>query len=164
MPFDGKSRLRFDDDHDPDAVKRAFRDSAGETIAALDHLAALFDGGRCWLRNQDCDEKGRFCLRGGIAHIAAGDCVGYYLRAAIREFAGRSMSIPAYNDHAPSFTAIAYVISRARELASADAEGQASLQRNQWSPTTNATEQQSLLASNRSTRGIFRRFLGHAGW
>jgi hypothetical protein len=162
MPFDGKSRVRFD--HDPDAVKRAFRESAGETIAALDHLAELFDGGKRWLRNQDCDEKGRFCLRGGIAHIAAGDCVGYYLRAAIREFAGRSMSIPAYNDHAPNFTAIAYVISRARELASADAEGQASQQRNQWSPTTSATEQQSLLASNRSTPGILRRFLEHAGW
>ena len=74
------------------------------------------------------------------------------------------MSIPAYNDHAPNFTAIAYVISRARELASADAEGQASLQRNQWSPTTSATEQQSLLASNRSTPGFLRRFLEHAGW
>ncbi len=162
MPFDGKSRVRFD--HDPDAVKRAFRESAGETIAALDHLAELFDGGKRWLRNQDCDEKGRFCLRGGIAHIAAGDCVGYYLRAAIREFAGRSMSIPASNDHAPNFAAIAYVISRARELASAEAEGQASQQRNQWSPTTSATEQQSLLASNRSTPGILRRFLEHAGW
>ena len=123
MPFDGKSGVRFD--HDPDAVKRAFRESAGETIAALDHLAELFDGGKRWLRNKECDEKGRFCLRGGIAHIAAGDCVGYYLRAAIREFAGRSMSIPAYNDHAPNFAAIAYVISRARELASADAEDQA---------------------------------------
>ena len=43
MPFDGKSRLRFDDDHDPDAVKRAFRDSAGETIAALDHLAGTVE-------------------------------------------------------------------------------------------------------------------------
>jgi hypothetical protein len=74
MPFDGKSKVRFDHDHDPDARAQAFqtsRGSARETIAALDHLAALFDGGRRWLRNKECDEKGRFCLRGGIAHIAA---------------------------------------------------------------------------------------------
>jgi hypothetical protein len=74
MPFDGKSNVRFD--HDPDARVQAFqtfRGSAREAIAALDHLAALFDGGRRWLRNKECDEKGRFCLRGGIAHIAAGD-------------------------------------------------------------------------------------------
>jgi len=134
MPFDGKSKVRFDHDHDydydydPDARAQAFptaRGSACETIAALDHLAALFDGGRRWLRNKECDEKGRFCLRGGIAHIAAGDYVGYYLRVAIRELAGPSMTIPAYNDSAPSFASIAYVISRARELAVADADGQA---------------------------------------
>jgi hypothetical protein len=127
MPFDGKSKVRFDHDHDPDARAQAFqtsRGSARETIAALDHLAALFDGGRRWLRNKECDEKGRFCLRGGIAHIAAGDYVGYYLRVAIRELAGPSMTIPAYNDSAPSFASIAYVISRARELAVADADGQ----------------------------------------
>jgi hypothetical protein len=126
MQFDGRSKVRFD--HDPDARARAlqtFRGSAGETIAALDHLAALFDGGRRWLRNKECDEKGRFCLRGGIAHIAAGDYVGYYLRVAIRELAGPSMTIPAYNDSAPSFASIAYAISRARELAVADADGQA---------------------------------------
>jgi hypothetical protein len=126
MPFDGESKVRFD--HDPDAGAQAFqtvRGSARETIAALDHLAALFDGGRRWLRNKECDEKGRFCLRGGIAHIAAGDYVGYYLRVAIRELAGPSMTIPAYNDSAPSFASIAYVISRARELAVADADGQA---------------------------------------
>jgi hypothetical protein len=122
MPFDGKSSVRFD--HDADVVKRALRESAHETIAGLDHLAALFDGGRCWLRNKEFDEKGRFCLRGGIAHIAAGDYVGYYLRVAIRELAGPSMTIPAYNDSAPSFASIAYVISRARELAVADADGQ----------------------------------------
>jgi len=130
MPFDGKSKVRFDHDHDydPGAREQAFqtaRGSARESIAALDHLAALFDGGRRWLRNKECDEKGRFCLRGGIAHIAAGDYVGYYLRVAIRELAGPSMTIPAYNDSAPSFASIAYVISRARELAVADADGQA---------------------------------------
>ncbi len=162
MPFDGKSRVRFDPD--PDAVKRAFRESAGETIAALDELAALFDGGRRWLRNKECDEKGRFCLRGGIAHIAAGDCVGYYLRVAIREFAGRSMSIPAYNDHAPNFAAIAYVITRARELACADAEGQAEQQRDQQPLTESATEHRSLLVSNRVTPGFLRSFLERAGW
>jgi hypothetical protein len=110
MPFDGKIRARFD--HDPDGVQQAFRESARETIATLDNLAALFDGGRRWLRDKECDEKGRFCLRGGIAHIAASDCVGYYLKAAIRELAGRPMSIPAYNDHAPNFADISYVISR----------------------------------------------------
>ena len=78
MPFDGESKVRFD--HDPDAGARAFqtfRGSARETIVALDDLAALFDGGKRWLRNKECDEKGRFCLRGGIAHIAAGDYIGY---------------------------------------------------------------------------------------
>jgi hypothetical protein len=120
MPFDGKSKVRVG--HDPDAVARALSDSADETIAALDHLAALFDGGRRWIRNKECDKKGRFCLRGGIAHIAAGDYVGYYLRAAIRELAGPSMTIPAYNDSAPSFASIAYVISRAREMAEADGQ------------------------------------------
>src|SRR3954468_4913534 len=110
MPFDGKSKVRVD--HDP--VAQPLRTSARETIAALDYLAALFDGGRRWIRNKECDEKGRFCLRGGIAHIAAGNYVGYYLRAAIRELAGPSMTIPAYNDRAPSFASIAYVISRAR--------------------------------------------------
>ena len=120
MPFDGKSKVRVD--HDPDAVAQALRESAHETVAALDQLAALFEGGKRWIRKKECDEKGRFCLRGGIAHIAAGDCVGYYLKAAIRELAGRPMSIPAYNDHAPNFAAIAYVISRARELAAAEAD------------------------------------------
>ncbi len=138
MPFDGKSSVSFD--RDSDVVRRALRESARETIAALDHLAALFDGGRCWLRNKEGDENGRFCLRGGIAHIAAGDCVGYYLRVAIREFAGRSMSIPAYNDHAPNFAAIAYVISRARELASADAEDRASQRPEELHMTASATE------------------------
>jgi hypothetical protein len=164
MPFDGKSRVRFD--HDPDAVKQAFRESAGETIAALDHLAALFDGGRRWLRNKECDEKGRYCLRGGIAHIAAGDCVGYYLKAAIRELAGRPMSIPAYNDHAPNFAAIAYVISRARELASAGAEGHAYQQPDERPLTASATERKFLVVSNRLTpsTGYLRRFMKRAGW
>jgi hypothetical protein len=117
MPFDGRSKVSVD--HDPDAVARALRESAGETIAALDHLAALFDGGRRWIRNKECDEKGRFCLRGGIAHIAAGECIRHYLKLAIRELAGPSMTIPAYNDNAPSFASIAYVIDRARELAAA---------------------------------------------
>jgi hypothetical protein len=163
MPFDGKSRVRFD--HDPDAVKRALRESAGDTIAALDHLAALFDGGRRWLRNKERDEKGRFCLRGGIAHIAAGDCVGYYLKAAIRELAGRPMSIPAYNDHAPNFAAIAYVISRARELASVDAEDQAE-QPDGRPLTASATEHRFPLVSNRSTPSAvyLRRLLERAGW
>ena len=163
MPFDGKSSVRFD--HDPDAVKRALRESAPETIAALDHLAALFDGGRRWLRNKECDEKGRFCLRGGIAHIAAGDCVGYYLRAAIREFAGRSMSIPAYNDHAPNFAAIAYVISRARELASTDAEDRASQPPDERPLAASVTGRRSLLVSNRLTpsTGYLRRFLERVG-
>jgi hypothetical protein len=118
-------KVRFD--HDPGAraqTFQTFRGSAREPIA-LDHLAALFDGGRRWLRNKECDEKVRFCLRGGIAHIAAGDYVGYYLRVAIRELAGPSMTIPAYNESAPSFASIAYVISRARELAVGDADGQA---------------------------------------
>jgi hypothetical protein len=158
MPFDGESDVRSA--HDPDAVKRAFRESAGETIAALDHLAELFAGGRRWLRNKECDEKGRFCLRGGIAHIAAGDCVGYYLRIAISEFAGRSMSIPAYNDRAPNFAAIAYVISRARDLANADAEDQAFHRL----PTASAADHGSMLVSNRTTPGFLRRFLERVGW
>jgi hypothetical protein len=162
MPFDGKGSVRFD--HNPDLVKRALKESAHETIAALDHLAVLFDGGRRWRRNKECDDKGRFCLRGGMAHIAAGDCVGYYLRVAIREFAGRSMSIPAYNDHAPSFAAITYVISRARELASADAEDQASQQPDERPLTASATEHRSLLVSNRTTPGFLRRFLERTGW
>ncbi len=161
MPFDGKSSARFD--HDSDAVKRAFKESAGETIAALDQLAALFDGGKRWLRNKECDENGRFCLRGGIAYIAASDCVGYYLRVAISEFVGCSMSIPAYNDHAPSFAAIAYVIGRARELASADAEDPASQQRGQRPSISSTPEHGSLLVANRSTPGFLQRFLERAG-
>ena len=165
MPFDG-TKVRFD--HDPGARAQAFqtfRGSARETIAALDHLAALFDGGRRWLRNKECDEKGRFCLRGGIAHIAAGDRVGYYLKAAIRELVGRPMSIPAYNDHAPNFADIAYAIDRARELASADAEGQA-VQSEERPLTAYATEHGLLLVSNRSmpSTGYLRRFLERAGW
>jgi hypothetical protein len=162
MPFDGKSSVRFD--RDANAVKWALRESAGETIAALDHLAELFDGGKRWLRNKECDDKGRFCLRGGIAYIAAGDCVGYYLKVAIREFAGRSMSIPAYNDHAPNFAAIAYVISRARELACADAEDQGSQHRDEQLLTASGTEHRSLLVSNRTTPGFLQRFLECAGW
>jgi hypothetical protein len=38
---------------------------------------------------------------------------------------GPSMTIPAYNASAPGFASIAYVISRARELAVVDADGQA---------------------------------------
>jgi hypothetical protein len=119
MPFDGKSKVWVD--NDPDAVAPALRGSARETVAALDQLAALFEGGKRWIRKKECDGKGRFCLRGGIAHIAAGDYVRYYLKLAIRELAGPAMTIPAYNDNAPSFASIAYVISRARELASAEA-------------------------------------------
>src|SRR6195952_3290355 len=117
MPFEGRSKGSVD--HEPDAVARALRESARETIAALDHLAALFDGGRRWIRNKECDGKGRFCLRGGIAHVAAGVLPRHYLKLAIRELAGPSMTIPAYNDNAPSFASIAYVIDRARELAAA---------------------------------------------
>jgi len=120
MPFDGKSKVRSD----PDAIAQALRESAHETVAALDQLAALFEGGRRWIRKKDCDEKGRFCLRGGMAHIAAGDYVRYYLKLAVRELAGPSMTIPAYNDNALSFTCVAYVISRARELAAAEADRQ----------------------------------------
>jgi hypothetical protein len=120
MPFDGKSKVRVD--HDPDAVAQALRESAHETVAALDQLAALFEGGKRWIRKKECDEKGRFCLRGGMAHIAAGDYVRYYLKLAVRELAGPSMTIPAYNDNALSFACIAYVISRARELAAAEAD------------------------------------------
>jgi hypothetical protein len=119
MPFDGESEVRVD--HHPDAVSKALRGSASETVASLDRLAALFEGGKRWIRKKECDGKGRFCLRGAMAHIAAGDYVRYYLKLAIRELAGPSMTIPAYNDNAPSFTSIAYVISRARELA-AEAE------------------------------------------
>jgi hypothetical protein len=120
MPFDGKRKVSVG--HDTDALAWALSGSAGETITALDQLAALFDGGRRWIRNKECDQKGRFCLRGGVAHIAAGDYVSYYLRAAIRELAGPSMTIPAYNDSAPSFASIAYVISRAREMAEVDGQ------------------------------------------
>jgi hypothetical protein len=115
MPFDGRSKVSVGD---PDAVALALR----ETIAALDHLAALFEGGKRWIRKKERDGKGRFCLRGGAAHIAAGDYVRYYLKLAIRELAGPSMTIPTYNDNAPSFASIAYVISRARELAAAEAD------------------------------------------
>jgi hypothetical protein len=115
MPFDGKSNVWID--HDPDAVARSLRESARETVAELDQLNALFEGGRRWIRKKECDGKGRFCLRGGMAHIAAGDYVRHYVKLAIRELAGPAMTIPAYNDNAPSFAAIAYVISRARELA-----------------------------------------------
>jgi hypothetical protein len=118
MPFDGRSKITVD--HDLGAAAPAVRGSAHDTVAALDKLAELFEGGRRWIRKKECDGKGRFCLRGGIAHIAAGDYVGYYLKLAIRELAGPSMTIPAYNDNAPNFAAIAYVISRARELAEAD--------------------------------------------
>lgn len=120
MPFDGRSKVSVD----PDGVAQALKERARETIAALDHLAALFDGGKRWLRKKECDGKGRFCLRGGAAHIGAGDHVSYYLKLAIRELAGPSMTIPAYNDNAPNFACIAYVISRARELAAADADRQ----------------------------------------
>jgi hypothetical protein len=122
MPFDGRSKVRVD--HDQDAVARALRQSAPETVAALDQLATLFEGGKRWIRKKECDEKGRFCLRGGMAHIAAGDYVRYYLKLAIRELAGPSMTIPVYNDNAPSFASISYVISRARELAAAEADRQ----------------------------------------
>ena len=121
MPFDGRSKVSVGD---PDAAAQALKDRARETIAALDHLAALFEGGTRWIRNKECDGKGRFCLRGGTAHIAAGDYARYYLKLAIRELAGPSMTIPAYNDNAPSFSSIAYVISRARELAAAEADRQ----------------------------------------
>jgi hypothetical protein len=121
MPFDGRSKVSVGD---PDAVAQALSESARETIAALDQLAALFEGGKRWIRKKECDGKGRFCLRGGTAHIAAGDYVRYYLKLAIRELAGPSMTIPAYNDNAPSFASIAYVISRARELAAAEADRQ----------------------------------------
>jgi hypothetical protein len=118
MPFDGRSKVS----DDPDAMAEALSQRARETVAALDHLAALFDGGKRWIRNKECDGKGRFCLRGGTAHIAAGDFVRYYLKLAIRELAGPSMTIPIYNDSAPSFASIAYVIGRARELAAAEAD------------------------------------------
>ena len=121
MPFDGRSKV---DIGDPGAAAPALKPGADETIVALDHLAELFDGGKRWIRNKECDGKGRFCLRGGTAHIAAGDYVRYYLKLAIRELAGPSMTIPAYNDSAPSFASIAYVISRARELAATQADRQ----------------------------------------
>jgi hypothetical protein len=124
MPFDGKNEIRFG--YDPEAVE-AFRQTACEAIVALDALAALFDGGRHWIRNKERDEKGRFCLRGGVHHIGTTEHpssrIGYYLKAAIRELVGRSMTIPAFNDSAPDFGSIAYVICRARELAIADADG-----------------------------------------
>jgi hypothetical protein len=122
MPFDGRSNIRVD--RHPDVLAQALQGSASETVAALDQLAALFEGGKRWIRKKECDEKGRFCLRGGIAHIAAGDYVRYYLKFAIRELAGPSMTIPVYNDNAPSFASIAYVISRARELAAAEVDRQ----------------------------------------
>jgi hypothetical protein len=121
MPFDGRSKVSVGD---PDAVAQALSESARETIAALDQLAALFEGGKRWIRKKEFDGKGGFCLRGGTAHIAAGDYVRYYLKLAIRELAGPSMTIPTYNDNAPSFASIAYVISRARELAAAEADRQ----------------------------------------
>jgi hypothetical protein len=42
MPFDGRGKVSVGD---PDAVAQALRESARETVAALDHLAALFEGG-----------------------------------------------------------------------------------------------------------------------
>jgi hypothetical protein len=62
MPFDGRSKVSVGD---PDAVAQALSESARETIAALDQLAALFEGGKRWIRKKECDGKGRFCLRGG---------------------------------------------------------------------------------------------------
>jgi hypothetical protein len=129
MPFDGESKtdkreVRFG--YDPEAAEQAFRKSARDTIAALDHLAPLFDGGRHWIRNKDRDENGSFCPRGDVTHIAGehpGRHADYYLKVAIRGLVGRSMTIPAFNDSALNFASIAYVISRARELAVAVADG-----------------------------------------
>jgi hypothetical protein len=78
-------------------VEPVFTESARETIIALGHLAELFERWKRWIRNKECDEKGRFCLCGGISPTAAGHRVAHYLRAAIRELARPSMTIPVYN-------------------------------------------------------------------
>ena len=71
-------------------------------------------------------KTGSFCLRGGVTRIAGehpGRHADYYLKVAIRGLVGRSITIPAFNDSAPNFASIADVISRARELAAAVADG-----------------------------------------
>jgi len=50
-------------------VEPVFKEPPAKTTTALGYLAKLFELGKRWIRNKGCDEKGRFCQRGGIASL-----------------------------------------------------------------------------------------------
>jgi len=86
---------------------------AREAVVVLDLMTAEFDGGSRWGRG-----VGRFSLAGSLAYVCRGrterDNAGIYLRYAIRENWGKSLSIVGFNDTRGRYAEIGMVIHTAR--------------------------------------------------
>jgi hypothetical protein len=94
------------------------------TVAIIDRLTELFDGGDGWIRGAE-HHKGRYCLQGALAHVrrtlkVRHDGAGDYLRRAIRRESRGRTSIPAFNDNCWNFQQMRRMLAHARKLAAAD--------------------------------------------
>jgi hypothetical protein len=126
MPYRGQSELfrrREWFSRDPVKVAEALeqkRRVAGESFVVLCQLLRLFDGGKNWMCNSDCDRYGNFCIRGGLKHIrqqrGRGDIAGVFISRAIRKTGG-FRRITAFNDNCVRYSDVERVVERARELA-----------------------------------------------
>jgi hypothetical protein len=86
---------------------------AHDTVLVLDLMVALFDGGEHWGRG-----AGHFSLTGALAYVRRGrterDNAGVYLRYAIRENWGKSLSLVDFNDTRGRYAEVGMVIRTAR--------------------------------------------------
>jgi hypothetical protein len=97
--------------------------TAPESHATLDAMERFFQGGANWVQGA-YHWRGKACLVGAAqsVHVAPVDSAQHYLRLALAEsghYAG-PMGIEAFNDSRASYSEVAALVARAKELAAAN--------------------------------------------
>lgn len=93
--------------------------STRESVATLDHMKQFFGDGENWRQHIYQGDDGGRCLIAAADHVRVSsiDDAKHWLRRAIKEKTGQSLTIEQFNDTRRSFAEIQEVLDRARELA-----------------------------------------------
>jgi hypothetical protein len=102
--------------------------TAAESVKSIGNMETLFNGGANWIQGAYHTADGH-CVVGAAQHVrrTSGDGLDdarYWLRQAIAEKTGGNGHIESFNDSRESYSEIAEVMTRAKELALAHRQGQ----------------------------------------